>query len=64
MKAIAAPTPCDVRGAAPSEFDATKPVKGLGVGYVPEWMQERPATDIDSAALEACGESGMVPNEG
>jgi len=42
------------------EFDATRPVKGLRVGYFPGWMKESPATDVDRAALERLGALGMV----
>src|SRR4029078_12722627 len=34
------------------DFDATVPVAGLKVGYVAQWMQESPATDVDRAAME------------
>jgi len=34
------------------DFDATVPVAGLNVGYVAQWMQESPATDVDRAAME------------
>src|SRR5258705_6022222 len=33
------------------EFDATAPPAGVRVGYFPAWMKERPATDVDRAAL-------------
>src|SRR6267143_2274185 len=34
------------------DFDATAPVAGLKVGYIPHWMKERPATDVDRSAME------------
>jgi len=34
------------------DFDATAPVAGLKVGYIAQWMQESPATDVDRAAME------------
>ena len=37
------------------------PVKGLKVGYIPAWMQEEPATEVDRAALEQLRSLGMVP---
>ena len=40
------------------DFDATAPVQGLRVGYVPAWMKESPATDVDRAALETVDEAG------
>jgi Asp-tRNA(Asn)/Glu-tRNA(Gln) amidotransferase A subunit family amidase len=43
------------------DFDADAPVKGLKVGYFPEWMKQSPATDVDRAALDTMGRLGMVP---
>jgi Asp-tRNA(Asn)/Glu-tRNA(Gln) amidotransferase A subunit family amidase len=34
------------------DFDATAPVAGLKVGYIPKWMSESPATDVDRAAMD------------
>ena len=45
------------------DFDATGSVKGLRVGYFPAWMNERPATEVDRAALEMVKKVGMVPVE-
>jgi Asp-tRNA(Asn)/Glu-tRNA(Gln) amidotransferase A subunit family amidase len=45
------------------DFDANASVKGLRVGYFPAWMQERPATEVDRAALEMVKKVGMVPVE-
>ncbi|MEP6692645.1 MAG: amidase family protein, partial [Gemmatimonadaceae bacterium] len=45
------------------DFDASLPVKGLRVGYVPAWMKETPATDVDRATLEAVSKLGMIPTE-
>jgi Asp-tRNA(Asn)/Glu-tRNA(Gln) amidotransferase A subunit family amidase len=44
-------------------FDANASVKGLRVGYFPAWMKERPATEVDRAALETARKIGMVPVE-
>jgi Asp-tRNA(Asn)/Glu-tRNA(Gln) amidotransferase A subunit family amidase len=44
-------------------FDANASVKGLRVGYFPAWMNERPATEVDRAALETVKKLGMVPAE-
>ena len=44
-------------------FDANASVKGLRVGYFPAWMKERPATEVDRAALETVKKLGMVPVE-
>jgi len=45
------------------DFDANASVKGLRVGYFPAWMKERPATEVDRAALETVKKLGMVPVE-
>ena len=34
------------------DFDASRSVAGLKVGYIPQWMKEAPATDVDRAAME------------
>src|SRR5256885_1061684 len=47
----------------PLDFDSSKLVKGLRVGYFPGWMKEAPATDVDRAALETIKKLGMVPVE-
>ncbi len=47
----------------PLDFDSSKSVKGLRVGYFPGWMKEAPATDVDRAALEMVKKIGMVPVE-
>jgi Asp-tRNA(Asn)/Glu-tRNA(Gln) amidotransferase A subunit family amidase len=41
------------------DFDAQASVAGLRVGYVPQWMKESPATDVDRAALEIVTKLGM-----
>jgi Asp-tRNA(Asn)/Glu-tRNA(Gln) amidotransferase A subunit family amidase len=45
------------------DFDANAPVRGLRIGYVANWMQNAPATDVDRAALEAAKKLGMVAVE-
>jgi Asp-tRNA(Asn)/Glu-tRNA(Gln) amidotransferase A subunit family amidase len=64
LQAISGPDRADV-SSVPShlDFDATASVKGLRVGYFPEWMNQSPATDIDRAALETVKKLGMVPVE-
>jgi len=47
----------------PLSFDALVSVAGLRVGYIPKWMQESPATDVDRAALDALRTLGLVPSE-
>ena len=64
LQAISGPDAGDV-GSRPSrlEFDAGAGVKGLRVGYVPGWMKESPATEVDRKALQAAAPLGMVPVE-
>jgi Asp-tRNA(Asn)/Glu-tRNA(Gln) amidotransferase A subunit family amidase len=45
------------------DYDAAAPLAGLRVGYFPTWMKERPATDVDRAALDTTRSLGMVPVE-
>ncbi len=42
------------------DYDAAVPVKGLRVGYLPAWMKEAPATDVDRHALATCEKLGMT----
>jgi Asp-tRNA(Asn)/Glu-tRNA(Gln) amidotransferase A subunit family amidase len=60
LQAIGGPDPGDP-SSVPSrlDFDATAPVAGLKVGYVPTWMQEAPATDVDRAAMETLRTLGL-----
>jgi len=44
---------------SPLDFDASAPVEGLKVGYIAQWMQEPPATDVDRAAMETMRSLGM-----
>ncbi len=64
LQAISGPDPGDV-SSVPSrlDFDATASVSGLRVGYIPPWMKQAPATDVDRAALETVRKLGMVPTE-
>ncbi len=64
LQAISGPDAGDV-SSVPShlDFDASAPVAGLRVGYIPGWMKEAPATDVDRAALETIRKLGMVPVE-
>ena len=45
------------------DFDASAGVSGLRVGYIPTWMKESPATDVDRATLETIRKLGMAPTE-
>lgn len=62
LHAITGPDAGDV-ASVPShlDFDAGASVKGLRVGYIPTWMKEAPATDVDRATLDAIGKLGMIP---
>lgn len=60
LRAISGPDPEDLES-VPShlDFNANASVRGLRVGYFPQWMQEPPATDVDRAALRAVERTGM-----
>ena len=64
LHAISGPDPGDV-DSVPSklDFDAEASVAGLRVGYFPAWMNERPATSVDRAALDTVKKVGMIPVE-
>lgn len=49
--------------ASPLDFDASAPVAGVKAGYIAKWMNERPATDVDRAALETMKKLGMNVQE-
>ena len=64
LKAITGPDPGDLDSVpCHLDFDVAASVRGLRLGYIPKWMQEPPATDVDRAALEAGRKLGMVPVE-
>jgi Asp-tRNA(Asn)/Glu-tRNA(Gln) amidotransferase A subunit family amidase len=64
LHAISGPDAGDVASVpAHLEFDANAPVQGLRVGYVPAWMKESPATDVDRVTLDRVAKLGMVPTE-
>jgi Asp-tRNA(Asn)/Glu-tRNA(Gln) amidotransferase A subunit family amidase len=62
LAAITGPDAADV-ASVPSRLDFTAgaAVKGLKIGYVPAWMNEDPATDVDRAALAMVKSLGLVP---
>ena len=64
LHAISGPDSGDL-ASVPSklDFNATASAQGLRVGYIPQWMKEPPATDVDRAALAAVQKAGMVPVE-
>ncbi|HET7205099.1 MAG TPA: amidase [Terriglobales bacterium] len=64
LHAISGSDPGDLASVpSPLAFDAGASVKGLRVGYFPKWMKERPATEVDRAALDTIRKLGMVPDE-
>jgi len=44
-------------------YDARVSAKGIRVGYIPAWMQEAPATDVDRHVLAMLPSLGMTPVE-
>ena len=60
LQTISGPDPGDL-ASVPShlDFDATRSVKGLRLGYFLEWMKVRPATEVDRAALETAKRIGF-----
>ncbi|MEO6326591.1 MAG: amidase [Thermoanaerobaculia bacterium] len=62
LQAINGPDAGDV-SSVPSrlDFEADAAVLGLRIGYVPGWMNESPATEVDRAALETARRIGLVP---
>src|SRR3954468_6518753 len=45
------------------DFDASAALSGLRVGYIPQWMNEAPATDVDRGAMESMRRLGMQVRE-
>jgi Asp-tRNA(Asn)/Glu-tRNA(Gln) amidotransferase A subunit family amidase len=64
LQAITGPDAGDL-SSLPShlEYDASRGVKGLRVGYFAKWMDEAPATDVDRAALDALRRLGLTAVE-
>ena len=64
LHAISGPDPGDL-ASVPSKLDfkAGTSVRGMRVGYFPQWMKEAPATGVDRAALETVKKLGMTPVE-
>jgi Asp-tRNA(Asn)/Glu-tRNA(Gln) amidotransferase A subunit family amidase len=60
LQAISGPDAGDT-ASVPShlDFDANASAKGLRLGYFPAWMNERPATEVDRAALETAKKLGF-----
>jgi Asp-tRNA(Asn)/Glu-tRNA(Gln) amidotransferase A subunit family amidase len=64
LHAISGPDAGDVSSVPGKlDYDAGVSVQGLRVGYIPSWLQEAPATDVDRAALETVRKVGMTPVE-
>jgi Asp-tRNA(Asn)/Glu-tRNA(Gln) amidotransferase A subunit family amidase len=64
LHAIAGADPGDLASMpAKLDFDPAQPVTGLRVGYIPQWMQASPATEVDRQALDALRGLGLVPVE-
>ncbi|MCU1312254.1 MAG: Glutamyl-tRNA(Gln) amidotransferase subunit A-like protein [Acidobacteriaceae bacterium] len=60
LRAISGPDPGDV-ASLPSHLDynANLPVKGIRIGYIPAWLAQPPATDVDRAAIDQARQLGM-----
>jgi len=60
LPAIAGADPGDASSVdAPFNFDATRAIDTLRVGYVPTWFEKGSASDVDRAALKACRGLGV-----
>jgi Asp-tRNA(Asn)/Glu-tRNA(Gln) amidotransferase A subunit family amidase len=60
LQAIKGPDAGDLASvAAKLDYDAGQGVAGLKVGYIPQWMKDAPATDVDRNALEALRGLGL-----
>ena len=42
------------------DFDAKGSLRGLKVGYIPAWMNQTPATEVDRAALKMLTDKGLI----
>jgi Asp-tRNA(Asn)/Glu-tRNA(Gln) amidotransferase A subunit family amidase len=64
LKEISGPDPGDLASVPGHlDFDAAAPIKGLRVGYFPQWLDQKPATQVDRAAVEHVKKLGMTPVE-
>ena len=64
LRAIDGPDPGDPSSVASRlDFDATASVSGLRIGFIPKWMDEPPATDVDREALRVMRGLGMQVRE-
>jgi len=64
LHAISGADPGDL-ASVPSrlDFNAAAPIKGLRVGYFPQWLNQNPATQVDKDAVEHVKKLGMTPVE-
>jgi Asp-tRNA(Asn)/Glu-tRNA(Gln) amidotransferase A subunit family amidase len=64
LQAISGPDAGDL-SSVPSklDFDAGASVQGLRVGYMPAWLKDASATDVDRAAVDVVRKAGMIPTE-
>jgi Asp-tRNA(Asn)/Glu-tRNA(Gln) amidotransferase A subunit family amidase len=61
LRAISGPDAGDDASVASHlDYDAGAGVQGRRVGYVPAWMKEAPATDVDRATLDTMSRLGMT----
>jgi Asp-tRNA(Asn)/Glu-tRNA(Gln) amidotransferase A subunit family amidase len=44
---------------APLDFDATRPLSGLQLGYDPRWFDAEPASELDRRSLEVARDAGL-----
>jgi Asp-tRNA(Asn)/Glu-tRNA(Gln) amidotransferase A subunit family amidase len=64
LRAISGPDPGDLSSVpCKLDFNARAKVAGLRVGYFPRWMKEKPATEVDRAALDTAKKLGMILDE-
>jgi Asp-tRNA(Asn)/Glu-tRNA(Gln) amidotransferase A subunit family amidase len=60
LNAISGPDPADLASVNSAlVFNAAANVAGFRVGYIPAWLKEAPATDVDRAALDTVKKLGM-----
>ena len=64
LRAISGPDAGDLSSVGSKlDFDANASVRGLRVGFFPNWMKENPAIEVDRSALEAIRKARMIPVE-
>jgi Asp-tRNA(Asn)/Glu-tRNA(Gln) amidotransferase A subunit family amidase len=64
LHAVSGPDPGDLASVSSHlDFDAAAPIKGLRVGYFPQWLDQNPATQVDKDAVEHVKKLGMTPVE-